>query len=275
MTLVIMASCKDRKEKQLIDIDSVYAWCIVPYDSVERSPAERINMLKRLGLKKYAYDWREDDLPTMAEELRLAQLNNLEIIAVWLWIDQNWDSVGKFNPLNEKILQIVEDVGYRGEIWVSFNSNFFEGMIDSLAIQKGVEMISYLDDKAQNLGCKIGLYNHGDWFGEPANQIKIIQALPDKDIGIVYNFHHAHHQIESFPEIVESMMPYLWHVNLNGLRKEGPKILTLGEGDYEIGMIKLLKQSGYNGDFGVLGHVEDADVETILKANLKGLNLAD
>ncbi|MFY0627914.1 MAG: TIM barrel protein [Reichenbachiella sp.] len=266
-----LSSCLERDKKQFIDIENVYAWCIVPFDSVERSPMERINMLKRLGIKKYAYDWREKNLSEMADELRLAEQNEIEVIAVWLWLDDNWDAVGALNPLNERLLSIVKEVGYNGQIWVSFNSNYFAGRTDQLALEKGIKMISYLSDKAKELGCKIALYNHGDWFGEPANQIKIIKALAEKDLGIVYNFHHAHKQIEAFPEIVEMMVPYLWYVNLNGLRKEGPKILTIGKGDYEKGMIELLNEKGYSGDYGILGHIEDADVEAVLNANLEGL----
>lgn len=269
--IMTTSSCSVKDKKQTIDMEKIYAWCIVPFDSVKRSPMERINMLKKLGIKKYAYDWREDHLATMAEELTLAKQNDIEVIAVWLWIDENWDSVGELNRPNEKVFDIVEEVGYRGQIWVSFNSNYFVNMPDSLAVKKGAEMIAYLSDRAKGLGCKIALYNHGDWFGEPVNQVKIIEALSDRELGIVYNFHHAHDQIDAFPEIVKTMMPYLWYVNLSGLRKEGPKILTIGEGDHEMGMIDLLEENGYKGDFGILGHIEDADVETVLMDNLSGL----
>lgn len=132
-------------------------------------------------------------------------------------------------------------------------------------------MISFLSKRARSLDCKLALYNHGDWFGEPENQVKIIQVLPDEDLGIIFNFHHAHQQIDPFPEMVDVMLPYLWSVNLNGLRKGGPKILPIGQGDHEREMIELLIGKGYTGDFGILGHVENADVEMILKANLEGL----
>ncbi|MFH4967688.1 hypothetical protein V8G61_05730 [Gaetbulibacter sp. M240] len=271
--LIMVASCNQKDKKKIVDYENIYAWCIVPYDSVQRSPKERIGMLKELGLKKYAYDWREEDLENTATELRLAKQNNLDVIAVWMWIDDAWDSVGKLNRSNTKVFQIIEEVQYKGQIWVGFNSNFFENLPDSMAVKKGAKMIAYLSNKAKFLGCKIALYNHGDWFGEPLNQIKIIKALPNHDLGIVYNFHHAHKQIDTFPEIIEAMLPYLWSVNLNGLRKGGPKILPIGEGDYEMKMIELIKKKGYKGDFGILGHVEDADVELILKANLEGLSI--
>ena len=271
VSVLFAASCTEAKKEYIIDIENIYAWCIVPYDSENRSPEERISMLNDLGIKKYAYDWREKHLVDMAAELKLAKQSDIDVVAVWVWIDDTQDSVGRLNSANEKVFDIIEEVDYNGQIWVSFDANFFENLPDTLAVQKGAEMIGFLSDRAKSLDCKVALYNHGDWFGEPVNQVKIMKALPDKDLGIIYNFHHAHEQIETFPEIVDTMLPHLWGVNLNGLRKEGPKILTIGKGNYEMEMIQLLKEKGYNGDFGILGHVEDADVEVILRANLNGL----
>ena len=270
-TILMSISCKEKNKGQLIDIEKIYAWCIVPFDSLDRSPEDRIDMLKRLGIKKYAYDWREKHLPFMAEELRLAKQNDIDVIAVWMWIDGKSNSINGLNSSNEKVFSVIEEVGYKGQIWVSFNADLFKNLSDSESVNKGAEMLAYLSKRAGTLDCKIALYNHGNWFGEPINQIKIIKALPNEDLGIVYNFHHAHKQIEAFPEMVTMMLPYLWNVNLSGLRKEGPKILTIGEGDYEKEMIELLLKKGYKGDFGILGHVENADVEAILKANLNGL----
>ena len=270
-SLLIIISCKEVKEDHIIDPENIYAWCIVPYDSMKRSPTERIEMLKDLGITKYAYDWRSEHLPYMAEELRLAKKNDIDVIALWLWIDNDSNSLEGLNSSNEKVFSVIEEVGYEGQIWVSFNANFFENLSDADSVNKGAKMIAFLSNKAAALNCKIALYNHGDWFGEPENQIKIIKALPNEDLGLVYNFHHAHNQIDDFPEMVTIMLPYLWNVNLDGLRKEGPKILPIGAGDYEKEMIELLIAQGYKGDFGILGHVEEADVKTILKANLDGL----
>ena len=268
---MLLGSCTQKPEEAKISMENLYAWCIVPFDSLNRSPAERIAMLKRLGIKKYAYDWRQEHLNATALELELARENDIEINALWLWIDDDWDSVGKLNASNERLFEIIEETGYHGQIWVSFNANYFEGLTDEEAVAKGTEMIAYLSKRAKALGCKVALYNHGDWFGEPENQVKIIKAQPNEALGIIYNFHHAHGQIDAFSEIVNTMMPYLWAVNLNGLRREGPKILTIGEGDYELEFIETLQEAGYAGDYGILGHVEEADVEVVLQSNLAGL----
>jgi hypothetical protein len=64
------------------------------------------------------------------------------------------------------------------------------------------------------------------------------------------------------------MLPHLKAVVLNGMKPEGPKILPIGEGTHERAMIRLLAASGYRGPIGILGHVDDADVETVLQRNL-------
>ena len=51
------------------DQANLTAWCIVPFDGKKRGPEERVAMLKRLGLTRYAYDWRAEHLPTFEKEV--------------------------------------------------------------------------------------------------------------------------------------------------------------------------------------------------------------
>ena len=67
------------------------------------------------------------------------------------------------------------------------------------------------------------------------------------------------------------MSPWLWTVNIDGMKKDGPQILPVGSGDQEIGMLRALKKSGFKGSIGILGHIEDQDVEQVLQGNLNGL----
>ena len=91
------------------------------------------------------------------------------------------------------------------------------------------------------------------------------------NVGLVYNFHHGHEQMARFPEFFPKMLPHLLAVNINGMRKDGPMILTVGEGDRELEMLKLVRSSGYKGPIGILNHMEERDAEVGLKANMAGL----
>ncbi|TNF45099.1 MAG: AP endonuclease [Bacteroidetes bacterium] len=252
------------------DMENYFAWCIVPFDNQNRTPEQRIEMLKRLGFVSYAYDWREKHLPEMAREINLAAENGIKMNAVWMWIDKS-DSIGKLSQNNQKVLQTLDETGLKTQIWISFPEDYFDEMGDDERFDKASEMVGFLSDEATQRGCKIGLYNHGGWFGNPDNLVKIIEMLPEKEVGIIFNFHHAHDLLSDYENMVKNMMPYLWAVNLNGMNPGGPKILPVGSGEKEAEMISILKENGFSGPFGILGHVEDADVETVLKGNLEGL----
>ena len=160
-------------------------------------------MLKRLKFSQYAYDWRHQHLATFAEEIKVAKENKVNITAVWMWIDKGADSPGKLSEDNEMLLSILKDAGLKTQLWVGFNNNFYEYDNDDSKVAKGVEMIKFLREHTKTLVPTIGLYNHGDWFGEPENQIKILKELNDPGVGLIYNFHHAHKQIDSFPFFVK------------------------------------------------------------------------
>jgi len=259
------------KKKNLFARENLVAWCIVPFDNQNRTPAQRIEMLKRLGLTQYAYDWRHQHIPSFAEEIELAKNGGIRMMAVWIWIDKDTDRVGQLSADNEQVLKIIKDSGLKTKLWVGFNNNFYADEADDLKVTKGVAMLNYLRDRAGSFVDGIALYNHGDWFGEPENQIRILKQLNSPLFGMVYSFHHGHHQMGSFPSLLKKMKPYLWTVNINGMKKDGPQILTVGSGDNELEMLRAVEKSGFQGTIGVLGHIEDDDVEKVLQRNLDGL----
>jgi len=271
--LLTFFSCDTDKKSvdnsQLFSKDNLVAWCVVPFDSVRRTPEERAIMLDELGFKQFAYDWRAEHLPSFPDEIKALKEHDIKLKSVWLWIDT--DSSELFDALNEQLFDIIKKNNVKTEFWLGFSNKHFEGLSDEDKLDKAVASISYIQERAKKLGCTIRLYNHGDWFGEPINQIRIIEKIGAKDIGIVYNFHHAHLQVKEFPELLEKMLPYLKTINLNGMKIEGPKILPVGQGDEELGMLKTLKESGYRGSVGILGHIETEDAKVVLKRNIMGL----
>jgi sugar phosphate isomerase/epimerase len=131
--------------------------------------------------------------------------------------------------------------------------------------------------EAGAVGCKVALYNHGGWFGEPENQVAVIERLKRDgvaNVGIVYNLHHGHEHLERFPELLQKMKPHLLALNLNGMSegadKAGDKILPLGRGEQDVRLLKTIRDSGWAGPVGILNHT-DEDAEGRLLDNLDGL----
>ncbi|HEX5172366.1 MAG TPA: TIM barrel protein [Cyclobacteriaceae bacterium] len=271
--LTFLLSCQSKNNvtdnDMLFSRENLVAWCIVPFDSLHRTPAQRAKMLNELGLTQMAYDWRQQHLSTFPEEIKALKEHNVKLKSVWMWIDV--DSGNVLDENNERLLEMMRDKNVTTDIWLGFSNKYFEGLSDEEKLERAVSAVTYIEGRAKALGCTISLYNHGDWFGDPENQVRIIEKIGANDIGIIYNFHHAHEQIEKYPELLTRMMPYLRAVNLNGMRADGPQILPIGQGDLELGMLKTLKASGFNGAIGLLGHVENEDVKLVLSRNLEGL----
>jgi sugar phosphate isomerase/epimerase len=269
MVFTISCNTKSTKEVDMLDKDNLIAWCIVPFDANERTPIERAKMLNELGLKKYAYDYRDKHIPQFEEEIKTMKTHDIVISAVWLWIQDTDENL--LDPTSEAIVSIAEMAGLHTEFWISFPHEFFDGLSDDEMLDKSVETIRRLNERLVKSDCSIALYNHGAWFGNPENQIRIIEAIGTENIGIVYNFHHAHHEVDKFETLFPQMLPYLRSVNLNGMKKDGPKIITLGEGDEELGMLQIMKENGYEGPVGIIGHTEGEDIKLVLERNLEGL----
>ena len=253
---------------KLFDKDNLIAWCIVPFDAKKRGPEERAQMLASLGIKKLAYDWRDKDIPAFDQELDALNRHKIKLHAFWLTSGPS--------PAQEKnvaaVLDFLKRRNVKTEIWYMFvPPKNFESLTPDQKFETAEGAVRYLASAAAGMGSSVALYNHGGWFGEPENQIAIIKKLGMKNIGIVYNFHHAEAHVERFPPLMAKMMPYLMAVNINGMRQGGPKILPLGEGNQEMNMLRAVLESGYRGPIGILGHREDQDVEVILRQNLEGL----
>jgi len=195
----------------------------------------------------------------------------IQKIELFLWLNAKRDSIGKLSPANQELLQNLSEVNQKPVVWVSFSDNFFKNLSDEESIKRSVEMIRFVKQKADKIGCKLALYNHHGWFGNPYNQLKILEKLKDESLTIVYNFHHAHEYVDEFQDIVKKIKPYLSFVNLNGVKKEGPQILSIGEGDHELKMINTLIEEGYTGPWGILGHIKTEDVKVVLERNIAGL----
>src|SRR5439155_456787 len=132
-------------------------------------------------------------------------------------------------------------------------------------------------EAAAKIGCTVALYNHGGWFGEPENQLEIIEDLRPQgitNIGLVYNQHHGHGHVAGFAELMQNMKPHLLALNLNGMIPDGDKngklIWPLGQGELDLKLLRIIRDSGWRGPIGILNHT-DEDAEVRLQENLRGL----
>jgi azurin len=256
----------------LFDKSNLAAWCIVPFDAGKRGPEERAAMLEKMGVKKFVYDYRKEHIPQWDDELNALKKHHIELMGWW------FPSV--LNDEAKQTLELFKRHGVHPQLWISGGGGAIAVKDEADQkdhIAKEVARFKTICEAAAPLGCKVGIYNHGGWGGEPENAIAIVEALKAqgiKNIGIVYNLHHGHGHLDRLAKILPRMLPYLLCLNLNGMdidgEAKGRKILPLGVGTEDVKVLRIVRASGYSGPIGILNHTNE-DAEGRLLDNLDGL----
>ncbi len=261
----------DRATDRLFARSNLVAWCVVPFDAAKRGPEARAAMLKHLGLRRLAYDYRAEHIPTFDAEIEALKRHGVRLFAWWF--------PGALNDEAKLILEVLRRHDQRGvQLWITGGGEPTRSPEDQGArVAAEADRLKPIALEAAKLGGSIALYNHGGWFGEPENQIAIIERLRASGVtnaGIVYNLHHGHSHIDRFAELLQLMKPHLVALNLNGMTRDGDqlgkKILPLGEGELDLQLLKQICDSGWQGPIGILNHT-DEDAEARLRDNLDGL----
>ena len=248
---------------QLFARTNLVAWCIVPFDSKKRGPAERAEMVAKLGFTKVAYDWRAEHVPTFEQEILEYRKHKLEYFAFWSQHDEAYRLFAKH--------------GLHPQIWVMMSSP--AAPTNDERVRLAAAQLLPVVERTRKAGCPLTIYNHGGWAGEPENMIAVAKLLREQHgaahVGVVYNLHHGHDHLDRFPAALAAMTPYLHCLNLNGMIREGDKkgqkILPLGAGDLDVKLLGIIRDSGYRGPIGIIGHTND-DAEQRLQDNLDGLD---
>jgi quinoprotein glucose dehydrogenase len=258
-------------DAELFARTNLVAWCIVPFDAKKRGPEERAAMLERLGFKLFAYDYRAEHIPTFDAEMEALERHHVRLFAWWF--------PGALNDEAKLILNVLKRHGLRNvQLWVTGGGEPTKDAAEQTArVEAEAQRIRPIADAAAQIGCSVALYNHGGWFGEPENQLAIIEKLRAAgvtNVGIVYNQHHGHGHLDRFPELLSKMKPHLLALNLNGMTRDGEQagkqILPLGKGDLDLKLLEIIRDSGWSGPIGILNHT-DEDAEARLQENLRAL----
>ena len=249
----------DKAQQSVLRQQNVVAWCIVPFDAAKRGPADRAMMLKELGITRCAYDWRAEHVSTFEQEILEYRKHGIEFFAFW--------------GVHDEAFKLFEKYKLRPQIWHMLSAP--KGETQQARIESAISQTLAVARRTSDMGCQLGLYNHGGWGGEPENLVAVckgLHALGHQHVGIVYNFHHGHGHIEDWRDSLQEMLPYLHCLNLNGMNTGAqPKILGIGKGAHDLAMIRAVVQSGYDGPIGILDHRTELDSRDSLIENRDGL----
>ncbi|MGX5819290.1 sugar phosphate isomerase/epimerase family protein [Chitinophaga lutea] len=258
-----------RKPVDVFAKDNLVAWCIVPFDSKERSPQQRAAMLNDLGITRLAYDWRVRHVPTFDAEMDALKAHNIRLEAFWL--PSGPDPAN--DPYIDTIFSLLRRHQVKTQLWcMLYGIPGEEGMTRQERIKASAKPLAWLARKAQEIGCTLGLYNHNGWFGEPENQLDIIQTIGLPNVGIVYNFSHSETQIRHFREFFPKILPHLHALNITGLiDADSAVVVPVGKGNLEAGLMRYVRESGYRGPIGIINESFAPDAADGLRMNIEGI----
>ncbi len=166
LAAVAAFSANGPSAKSIFAKNNLVAWCIVPFDAVHRGPVERAQMLKRLGITMLAYDWRDRDIPDFDREVAALAKYRIKLQAFWL--------ASGPDPASDKgvraVLDLLKRRRVRTEIWYMFQPPAgFDQLSQENKVAEAAKAVKYLAVEAQKLRCRVGIYNHEGWYGEPEN----------------------------------------------------------------------------------------------------------
>ena len=240
------------------------------YDALGRRIAQNISGTSGSTKATYVYDgWNcIAEYEGAANTLHAANLWGLELTAWWFSTVLNDEA--------RNILAVIARHGVHPQLWVMGGGGPVKSPEEQAQrIEQECARLRPIAEAAAQLGLKVGLYNHGGWFGEPENQLAILEKLALPNVGLVYNFHHGHGEIARFRELWPKMQPHLIALNINGMIPDGDRLgrgtVTIGTGTEESWMLKIVRDSGWHGPVGLVGDRPQLDAEDALRDNLAGL----
>jgi sugar phosphate isomerase/epimerase len=262
--------------------DNLHVWEVANGDLKKRGPDERARMLKRWGIKHYAYLSRQDpygvesDINTsqldIDAEIEAMQRNGIDIRAWYFWV--NTDDPGN-DPNVTKTFEAFKRHNIHPQVWVP--QSFVQGEMSispktpeeqEQRVNREAERIRRLVKLAVPYGLKVNLYNHSDdhgsWLDNEENELAILERLKEvgvSNVGLVFNFGHAMgaypNLLQVFPQIWERIKPYVVAVNVN-------------VNPYFLGMMRIVDESGWKGPIGIWAGGGDAELD--LRYELAGLD---
>jgi azurin len=263
LSLLIVSVCSVGQlyAADLFDKPNLAAWCIVPFDAAKRGPEARAEMVAKMGIKKIAYDWRQEHVAEFEREILAYQKHGIEFFAFW--------------GVHDEAFRLFEKYKLHPQLWIMMKGT---GETQEAQVKSAAEGLLPILAKAKTIGSQVGIYNHGGWGGEPENMVAVCDYLKKNhatdNIGIIYNLHHGHSHLDRLPKAIEAMKPHLLCLNLNGMDiagdTKGRKILPLGVGTQDVKVLRQIRASGYSGPIGILNHTNE-DAEGRLLDNLDGL----
>jgi sugar phosphate isomerase/epimerase len=107
-----LADRPQRHASKLWADKNLTAWAVVVSDAKKRGPEERAQMLERLRIRHFAYDWQPQHIPTFDAEIAALKTHHINLRAWWFAFEPG-------DPIARSTLETFKRHRVRPQIWVA------------------------------------------------------------------------------------------------------------------------------------------------------------
>jgi len=269
-----LALCQVAQNTDVFAKGNLFAWNFIAFGSMHRTPLEQVQMLKGLGIRRMGIEWGGVHVQSFDQEIAAMRENQIAIEGFWvrgnMYPERNKPAAADGDV--DLVLATLKRNKLSTQIWDPFDADQeFLSLSEPERTKRAVEAVRYVARGAAKIHCSVAIYSHGGWMGEPENELEVVRQVGMTNVGIVYDYEHARPQMNRFPEFFPKLVPHLWAVILNGMQDGGPPVITVGDGDRDLDMLRVIYKSGYHGPIGLINHDQKRDAEIGLRLNMEGL----
>jgi len=269
--IVFLIGCSTQK-KELDNTFYAFNNSVRTLPNAPQGVDAQAEFIKKLGFDGFAGHISEDYF-----ERRVA-LDKMGVAMPEIYWGCSLDSAGIFS-YTEGIKEIIQDSKNRDLVVALFtdaNAWMKNKENGDLLLVKGIEELA---DFAADFGVKIAIYPHVNNYVERLDHaIKLVKLINRPNVGAIFNTCHLLkvEGEEGWEQKLLDAIPYLYMISINGADSGNTKemdwdqlIQPLGEGSFDTWkLVKLAKDNGYNGLFGLQCYNIKQDCEVALTKSI-------
>ena len=275
LVLLIIAffGCSSKEQKKELN-NTFYAFnnAVRTLPNAPEGVDAQAEFIKKMGFDGFAGHTSEDYFE------RRAALDKVGLAMPEIYWGMDIDSAGNMT-IKEELLDIIKDSNNRDLMVALFlnmtyyQHNQVEG--DPLVVKH----IQELADYAAPYGVKVAIYPHLNNYCETLEHSVRLAKMADRpNVGAIFNTCHLLkvEGEEGWEQKLLNALPYLYMISINGADSGNTKgmgwdqlIQPLGEGTFDTyKLVKLAKDNGYTGPFGLQCYNIKKDCEVALTTSM-------
>jgi sugar phosphate isomerase/epimerase len=237
-------------------------------DANHQTYQSQVKMLKELG---YA-GWGPSAKENVPDMLKALDAQSLKMFAIYVMSNVDPDQP-KYDPKVKEAIAALK--GRDTFVWLCMVGNKFTPA-STEGDERAVAIIDEIAEMAEKAGVRVALYPHVNFYlARVEDAVRLVGKVRHRNVGVTFNLCHwlKTDRQRDPTAVLKLARPHLMLVTINGADSEGEwdrLIQPLGRGEFDVyGLLKMLRNTGYQGPIGFQGYGIKGDVHENLKETMK------